>query len=70
MEESVKDRDDRDNRLIAEARHIQRQNDLKDWLAWLAKIRNMNYSSVIKDYNEKIKAIETKIKQLKKELER
>ena len=70
MSESVKDRDDRDNRLIAETRHIQHQNDLKDWLAWLEKIRDMNYSSVIKDYNEKIKAIETKIQQLKEEVEK
>ena len=56
--------------IVSATRHIQHQNDLKDWLEWLEKIRDMNYSSVIKDYNEKIKAIETKIQQLKKELEK
>ena len=48
---------------IVDGREMRRQ----EWLEWLEKIRDMNYSSVIKDYNEKIKAIETKIQQLKKE---
>ena len=58
MSESVKDRDDRDNRLIAETRHIQHQNDLKDWLAWLETL--IQYTD--------LPMVRNKIKQLKKEL--